>query len=131
MLSIRLGTYDDVALHFAQALLFSLQVTPRLALETVRQMQYAAGRLLAAGQAEVAVQMAAAGRQMVEALLEGRVSNLPLQGEKQQAAALCGAVLQVIGLAALGQRQQAMEQARQVDQATGGAWGLVEWVEST
>lgn len=88
-------------------------------------MQYAAGQLLAAGQAEVAVQMAGAGLQVVEALLE------KLDGEKQPVAARCGAVLQVIGLAALGQRQQALEQAQQVDQATGGAWGLVEWVEST
>ena len=41
---------------------------------------------------------------------------------------LCGAVLQVIGLAAVGQRQQALEQAQQVDDATERMFGLVEWV---
>jgi len=88
------------------------------------KMQYAAGQLLAAGQVEVAAAMAVAGRQVVEALLE------KLDGEKQQVAALCGVALQVIGLAALGQRQEALAQAQQVDQATGGVLGLAEWVES-
>ena len=41
---------------------------------------------------------------------------------------LCGVVLQVIGLAAVGQRQQALEQAQQVDDATERMFGLVEWV---
>ena len=41
---------------------------------------------------------------------------------------LCGAVLRVIGLVAAGQRQQALERAQQVDDATKGMFGLVEWV---
>lgn len=45
------------------------------------------------------------------------------------AAWLCRVVLQVLGLAALGQRQEVLEQARQVDETTDGALGLVEWVE--
>ena len=122
LLSIQLGTYDDIAPHFAQALLFSLQVTPRLALETVGRMQHAAERLLATGQAEVVGGMAAAGLQVVEPLLE------ELQGEKQQIAALCRAILQVIGLAAVGEREQALEQAQEVDDATEGMFGLMEWV---
>lgn len=123
LLSIRLGTHDDIAPHFAQALLFSLQVTPRLALETVGQMQHAATRLLAGGQAEVAAGMAAAGLQVIEALLE------KLEGEKQQVAALCRAALQVVGLAATGERQRTREQARQVDEATDGMFRLAAWVE--
>ncbi len=86
-------------------------------------MRDAAGLLLAAGQAAAAAEMAAAGLQVVEQM-QGR-----LRGNKQQAAALCGAVLHVIGQAAPGQRDQALALARQVDQATQGWFELAAWVE--
>jgi tetratricopeptide (TPR) repeat protein len=122
-LALKKSDWNAVADHFAQALLFSLQVTPRLALETVMQVRTAAERLLASGQAEAAAQMAGAGLQVAQALLE------KLKGEKQQAAARCGDVLQVIRLAASGQRAQALERAKQVDEATQGMYKLEEWVE--
>jgi len=86
-------------------------------------MVEAGRKLIVSGQGETAARMAAAGMQVVGSLLE------KLQGEKQQVAALCGAALQVVGLAALGQRQQALEGARQLDAATGGGLGMAERVE--
>ena len=106
LLSIRLGACGDAAPHFAQALGLALRVNPYPAFQTAGRMQYAAGRLLATGQAAAAAEMAAAGLRVVEQM-QGR-----LRGNKQQAAALCGAVLEVIGQAALGQRDQALALAR-------------------
>jgi tetratricopeptide (TPR) repeat protein len=122
LLSVELDDAEGVAQYFAQALHLALQVDPHPALETVARMKDAAEQLFAAGQVEVVAGMAAAGLQVVETLLD------KFQGEKQQVAALCGAVLQVIGLAATGERQQALEQAQQVDDATEGMFGLVEWM---
>ena len=115
-LAITKGDWPAVPAHFAQALGLALQVNPYPAFQTAGRMRDAAGRLLAAGQAAAAADMAAAGLQVVEQM-QGR-----LRGDKQQAAALCGAVLAAIRLAALGQRDQALALARQVNK--GHRWAI-------
>jgi tetratricopeptide (TPR) repeat protein len=135
LLSLEAGDLSTSFSHLAQALLLSLQLHPKLVLDTIDRIVSIAKRLASEGRfSDVAV----LGSELLGVVME--VGGEKLRSEELKASVvLAQRVCEVIAFMGKSrveenpeERAKAMEMAltmaKEVDKATGKRWGLEEWV---
>ena len=133
---LKLGDWKSCFNHLAQALGLALQIHPRLVVETLDAIVDTAKGLREKGKWE---EVAALGSGLFKLVVEMEKEE-PRSEELKRAGVLARRVCAVIALAGKGHLEEVPEEeraeagktalamARTVDEATGGVWGLEEWV---
>jgi tetratricopeptide (TPR) repeat protein len=135
LLSLQAGDLPTSSSYLAQALLLSLQLHPKLVLETIDSIVSIAKRLASEGMfSDIAV----LGSKLLGVVME--VGGEKLRSEELKASGVLAQrvcrVITLLGKSKLAEnpeeraeaREIALPMAKEVDKATGKRWGLEEWV---
>ena len=134
-LSLQAGDLPTSSSHLARALLLSLQLHPKLVLDTIGFIVAIAKRLASEGRFSYVTVLGSGLWKVVMEVGVERLRDEELKWAGMVAQGVC-AVIALMGVSRLEKRPEeraeareiALTMAKEIDEVTGGVWRLEEWV---